>query len=63
MAVKGGGRRVVQVVASLAACLCLGSVGHCVPLSAYLLPQAGTSSPNKKFPGRCSRVLENMRII
>ena len=35
----GGGRKHVQVFASVAANLCQHAVGHCVPMSSYILPQ------------------------
>ena len=36
---REGGRGHVQVLASVAANLCQHAVGHCVPMSSYILPQ------------------------
>lgn len=41
---KGPGRQAVQVLSCLAASLCQAATGHCVPLSAYALPQLGSES-------------------
>ena len=38
------GRKKVQIFASIAANLCQHAVGHCVPMSAYILPQLVNSS-------------------
>jgi len=38
------GRKWVQVLSSLAAALCQGACGHCVPLSAYVIPQLEENS-------------------
>ena len=38
-----------QVLSSLAAALCQGACGHCVPLSAYVIPQVLHVNPQYRF--------------
>ena len=38
-----------QVLSSLAAALCQGACGHCVPLSAYMIPQVLHVNPSIEF--------------
>ena len=38
-----------QVLSSLAAALCQGACGHCVPLSAYVIPQVLHVKPKYRF--------------
>ena len=42
--IMSSGRKYVQMFASLAANLCQHAVGHCVPMSAYILPQLASDS-------------------
>ena len=42
--IMSSGRKNVQMFASLAANLCQHAVGHCVPMSAYILPQLASES-------------------